>query len=365
MARARERSLMRGALPPSSRGMTRRAIALCAWALCLDTSVPALANDSMAGTPLGGLTLLRSDAISMDSEDIYIARDRVRVRYRFTNRSNKAVDALVAFPLPDIPADANPEVDRYWQSPAADLKFTTRVDGRSMPLQIVEQAFLGKRDIGAELTMLHVPLNRFSDDFAPAMARLSAPDRVRLAAEHMIRNDGGAGEPLWIGLWSLRTSVTRHQLFPAHRTISVEHDYVPMAGGSVGGLLEHRFRSQADTSDHFIAARRKYCLDDDWIRSFDRLLARRPTDASLPYSEIWLGYVLHTGANWKGPIGNFRLVVDKGKPDSLVSFCAHGVKRISATQFEIRRINFRPTTDLDILIIDWGDDGATSSPQRY
>lgn len=353
--RARGEALIRDVRPHGSGRVARGWTALCAWALCLGAPLPATANDSMAGMPLGGLTLLRSDTISMDSEDIYISRERVRVRYRFTNRSDKAIDALVAFPLPVIPADANPEVDTYWRNAAADLKFTTRVDGRPLPLTIVEQAFLGKRDISAELTMLHVPLNRFSDDFAPALARLSGADRARLMAQRIIRNTGGADEPIWSGLWSLRTSVTRHQLFPAHTTISVEHDYVPMNGGSVGGLLDPRYRTRADTRDHFIAARRKYCLDDSWVRSFDRLLTKRPADASLPYSEIWLGYVLHTGANWKGPIGDFRLVIDKGKPDSLVSFCARDVKRISSTQFEIRRTNYMPTADLDILIIDWGE----------
>ena len=68
-------------------------------------------------------------------------------------------------------------------------------------------------------------------------------------------------------------------------------------------------------------------------------------------SETWIGYILTTGANWRAPIGDFRLVVDKGDPRNLVSFCGEGVRRISPTQFEIRRRNWRPTRDLDVLIL--------------
>jgi hypothetical protein len=56
-------------------------------------------------------------------------------------------------------------------------------------------------------------------------------------------------------------------------------------------------------------------------------------------------------ANWARPIGEFRLVVDKGDPANLVSFCADGAKRISPTQYEVRKTSFLPGTDLHILIL--------------
>lgn len=46
-------------------------------------------------------------------------------------------------------------------------------------------------------------------------------------------------------------------------------------------------------------------------------------------------------------------MVDKGSPDNLVSFCMSGVKKISPTQFEVRRTNFEPKGDLDVLIAEW------------
>ena len=44
------------------------------------------------------------------------------------------------------------------------------------------------------------------------------------------------------------------------------------------------------------------------------------------------------------------MVVDKLNPRAIMSFCGEGVRRISPTQFEVRRRNWRPTRDLHVLI---------------
>ena len=101
--------------------------------------------------------------------------------------------------------------------------------------------------------------------------------------------------------------------------------------------------------------REKFCIEDSWLRAFDKVAAKhKPKDeGSLTYGETWLGYVLTSGANWKGPIKDFRMVIDKGKPDALVSFCAEGVKKIAPTQFEVRKMDFEPKADVNVLIVDW------------
>jgi len=45
------------------------------------------------------------------------------------------------------------------------------------------------------------------------------------------------------------------------------------------------------------------------------------------------------------------MAVDKGDPANIVSFCSEGVRKISATQFEVRHANFTPTGDISILIL--------------
>ncbi len=320
------------------------ASAVALFALC---SAPARANDSEAEIAIGGLTLKRSDAISMESEDLYISRDRIRVTYRFLNTSDAPVETLVAFPLPEIPP-AQEDVSGYWGD-VAELSFRTLVDGQPIALENVEQAIFKDQDVSARLKALGVPLNRFSKNFDSAINALAKADRDKLVADGLLRDDGFGDQHYWAALWALRTSITRRQTFPPKAAATVEHEYVPRAGGSVGGGLDPSQRK----SDYFAQVRRKYCIDDEFLASFDRKLKTSKKGDGLAYSEVWLGYVLKTGANWKGPIRDFRLVVDKGKKDSLVSFCAEGVKKISPTQFESRRRDFTPTQDLNVLIADF------------
>jgi hypothetical protein len=112
------------------------------------------------------------------------------------------------------------------------------------------------------------------------------------------------------------------------------------------------------TGIHSLAAyAREYCIDDDFIQSFDRKRAAMNKDREpRMYSETWVDYILSSGANWKGPIKDFRLVVDKGNADNLVSFCMAGVKKIAPTRFEVRKSNFEPRSDLHILIVKFQRD---------
>ena len=318
---------------------------------CAIASAPARANDSVAEVAIGGLTLTKSDAIRMDSEDLYISRDIVRMKYRFTNTTDLPIDALVAFPLPDIPPDSyfGLTAPPFWRV----LNFKTSVDGQPLALKLVEQ------DVSARLSALHIPLDGKlglglgDNDFDEAINRLPEADRNRLAADGLITSEPKSELAGWTQLWTVRMTWTRHQTFPPRKTITVEHEYVPRAGDGAGGpgnFLDPEYR----TSEEFSALRRTYCIDDAWLLSFDKKFELEKSKHE--YYFAWgttLGYVLKTGANWKGPIGDFRAVVNKGKPDSLVSFCAEGVKQISPTQFEVRHANFTPTEDLNIFIVDW------------
>jgi hypothetical protein len=101
----------------------------------------------------------------------------------------------------------------------------------------------------------------------------------------------------------------------------------------------------------FLEHRERQCIEDGFLAGLDRRRAGRHGPEA--YSEVWLQYVLRPGANWAGPIGEFRLVVDNGNPRSLLSFCATGVRRLDDRRFEVRHRNFTPEQDLDILIADF------------
>ncbi|MEQ1497542.1 MAG: DUF4424 family protein [Novosphingobium sp.] len=314
----------------------------------LALAVPALGNDSEAEVSIGGIELVANRLISMDSEDLYISADVVRVRYRYTNHSNRDQELTVSFPLPVIKADEEALYGDRMIPDFAALKFHTEVNGKPVKFQIVKRAEVKGRDVTAQVQNLGWPIEWItgSGDQPQFVKRLTTGETARFVAGGLLRRDSaGTAWPSW----DLVTHVTRKQIFPAHRTIEVTHRYAPMIGGSVAGSL---FPSVRKTETGIL---KTYCIDKPFLAAFDRKVAERMgrPDAPMAYSETWIGYVLSSGRNWRGPIKDFRLVVDKGKPENLVSFCMSGVKKISPTQFEVRRRNFEPKGDLKILIVEW------------
>ena len=73
------------------------------------------------------------------------------------------------------------------------------------------------------------------------------------------------------------------------------------------------------------------------------------------FREQRIAYVLKTGANWAGPIKEFRLRVDPGGPNRLLSFCSAGEKELVGGAVQVRAKDFIPQTDLKILIISKAD----------
>lgn len=324
-------------------GSSKFAAALAA-ALCL--AAPARANDSMAAIAIGGLTLQKSDAVEMRSEDLFLSKEKVSVDYVFLNTSAADVETLVAFPLPDIENGVEVPVPDY----AKDLAFRTTVDGAPVALTLVQRALFKGTDVTDRLAALGLEAAPVHDRFDPAVNRLAPDARAKLIADGLIEEEGSDGrQTLWTAHWTTRTTVTRTQVFPAGREVKVSHTYRPLAGGSVGGLFEPRFRKDPEFAAEVAARRATYCVDDDFLRAFDAAAKKEPKAIR---SEVWLGYVLTSGANWKGPIRDFRLVVDKGDSKNLVSFCATGVKKIAPTRFEVRYRNFTPTKDLNVLIVE-------------
>jgi hypothetical protein len=62
-------------------------------------------------------------------------------------------------------------------------------------------------------------------------------------------------------------------------------------------------------------------------------------------------FVLSTAGNWKGPIGWFRLTLDKLKPDNVLSLCWDGLRKTGSTTFEFAAANFAPKHDVQMLVL--------------
>lgn len=304
----------------------------------LALAAPAAANDSTAEHAAGGLVLTRSADIDMVSEDLFVSAGEVRVRYVFRNRSPREIRTVVAFPMPDRDLGEEREMDVAYPS-----GFATRVDGRPVAMKVERKAVLG----GTDHSSLLAALGLATDSGSAALDRLKPADRARLVKLGLAEPDEyDAGRGLERHLapaWTVKESWFWEQAFPPGRDLVVEHRYVPGTGGSVDAALGFPdFRATPEGR----AMIRDYCVEPAFIAGVDRLRRR---SAATPEQRI--GYILTTGGNWRSPIGDFRLVVDKGAPGNLVSFCGEGIRKISPTRFEMRRKNWRPDRDLKILIV--------------
>jgi hypothetical protein len=309
------------------------------------------ANDSSAELGVGGLTFTKNAEISIESEQLTITLDAVTVRYTFLNHSTKPVTLTVAFPLPDIDlADA-----ANIAFPAADplnyVGFSTKINGKPISFVTNQQAFLNEKNVTAKLTEMGIPTFPVGAQQLK-INELPQKTRERAVAEGLLVESGtnDKGLPLYDATWTLKTSVVRQQTFPPGKPILVEHRYRSSVGMSFDSILRPSLRQSKALRPEVQRYKTTYCASDDFLKLVDGLessdKARRARIV-----ERRINYVLKSGANWAGPIKDFHLVVDKGQPDRIVSFCGQGIQQISPTQVELRAADFTPTQDLHILIL--------------
>ncbi len=312
----------------------------------------ARANDSTAELTTGGLVLSRNANIEMRSEDLAISEKEIVVRYRFLNRGSNDETLTVAFPMPDI-VGRGPDVDYAVPSrdPRNFLGFRTVVDGAEVQADYEQRAVADATDVSARLKALGVPLTVQSGETDEALDRLPRVEQDRLVEAGLAGvNEFDVGKGMERHLyptWTFRSAFYWRQTFPAGREVAIEHRYSPSVGRTTGTSLELTPIAPATLAEY----ERRYCVDRDFLSGLRAAQKRARVGGGQTYFEKRIAYVLSTGADWAGPIGDFRLTVDKGAPDSLVSFCAEGVKKIGPTLFEVRHADFTPKHDLDILIL--------------
>jgi len=309
------------------------------------------ANDSSAELAVGGLVFTKNVEVSIESEDLAITPDAVTVRYVFLNQSPSPVTLTVAFPLPDIDLADGANIAFPTGDPVNFVGFSTKVDGKPINFTVNQRAMLDNKDVTARLREMGISLLPVGSEQLK-INELPQQTRDRAVAAGLLVQSGtnDKGEPLYEPTWTLKTSVVRQQTFPPGKPVSVEHRYRTSVGMSFDTVLRQGLRQKKALESEVQRYKTNYCILDDFLKSIDKLAgADEANKANI--LERRISYVLKTGANWAGPIKNFHLVVDKGQPDRIVSFCGDGVKKISATAFEMRASDFTPTRDLNIIIV--------------
>ena len=313
-----------------------------ALALAFDIGA-ARANDSSAFLAADGIVLRKSDSITMESEDLYISREEIRVRYVFRNTSTVPVETLVAFPLPEIDLAALWEVpvDRPSADPVNFVDFRVAVDGQPVQAVLEQRAFLGDTDVTDIVAGYGLPLTFFEESLYDRLKQLDANARNDLMQRSIVMFDEYGEYPQW----STETMFFWPQVFPPGQPVVIEHSYKPVVGQFFFGQYS---LEEGEGDQH----RATFCIDERTERAIRKRLDQASTGDQMGYLvAFWARYILKTGANWQGPIGRFRLTIDKGDPKALVSFCAEGVTKTGPTTFVVEKTNYLPDRDLDILFL--------------
>ncbi|PIU58007.1 MAG: hypothetical protein COS89_02650 [Deltaproteobacteria bacterium CG07_land_8_20_14_0_80_38_7] len=253
-----------------------------------------MANDSEATIAAGGLELVNNKDISIESEDLYISEDIIKVNYIFKNNSDKDIKTLVAFPLAPI-------------------------------LEIAEDEYDGNVEVNADNPVnFYVTVNK---------------KPVKFKIERKKNKDN-----------SINIKYYWEQTFPANKFTKVFHRYQPVMGGWF--VCEPREDDSCETD--LTKFNNEYCVSKDLGKWMKKTWASRSNGE---YSSLLMlkniVYILKTANNWSGPIKDFKLKIEKPSKNAKLSYCFPGsVDKNSPTTYEIKRKNFVPEKDLDIVILE-------------
>lgn len=309
---------------------------------------PARANDSTAALGAGGIVLTETNDIRMATEDLFISRKVVRVSYTFVNDTSAPITTRVAFPLPEADLEKLSESDVGWQSEDVRnvVDFRVKVGGKTVKPTLEEKAIFKGRDITAQLKKLGVPIVPRVYEAGEAIKKLPA------AAKAELKRDGLAEiETEWVSpKWTVKNIYHWTQTFPPKKPLAVTHEYKPVVGGSfLPASLVFDKPAPLQTDEFY----KDYCVDDGTLAAIGKRMkaVQKKQGEYAMMLTWWIDYVLTTGKNWKGPIGKFKLTIDKGAADNIVSLCFDGIRKTGATTFVAERTNFEPDRDLKLMIV--------------
>jgi hypothetical protein len=332
---------------------------LCALAL------PATANDGFGGLAATGLTFSETEAVAMEEEDLFIGLDRIAVDYVFRNLTDADVTGEVIFPLPPVSIGAIMESD--WNLPEDRdrpnlVNFTALVDDKEVAVTIDRIAVIAPpwedgrplseqydtpgRDVTADLSRLGLPLSMNGETVSAALQKMDDSARAEATALGLAEFfDDGTGGSYVYPAWSVILRYHWTQTFPAGQVVKISHTYENRSSGGLFGW--------SDPPEDYMASQvAQYCIDAGTSKAIEASLAVTGDDGS-KYSMgmAWnIAYVLRTANSWAGPIGKFRLTIDKGDTANILSLCADGIRKTGPTTFVMEKTNYVPDRDLEILV---------------
>lgn len=361
--------------------MLKRSL-LAAAALAALLVAPAAANDGFAGFTSTGLEFQKTDDIAMQSEDLYISPTDIRVDYVFKNTSSADVSGVVAFPMPPFAVSTFLFSPTQFSAKELDkenpLDFTATVDGQAVAVKADRRAYVPKPipepenpdapyvpppasaeyddpgiDITEELTAAGIPLSYDPEVLFPILDKLPEDKLKPLIDKGYLGKDDANGPELrWIPGWAISTRYYWEQTFKAGAETKISHAYKAHPSGGLFYWYDWTKPDENWESDPNADDKAKYCITEAGIAEIHNALPQDPEQGNLRHGTAYtIQYVLTTANTWKGPIGTFKLTLDKKDEKSALAVCMDGIAKTGATTYTVDKQNWSPEKDLEVLVI--------------
>lgn len=292
----------------------RIAIALLLASLCAASH----ATDSTARIGAGGIELLKSADIVMSSELLEISQRQIHVKYSFRNEGKRDITTMVAFPLPSYGWNAGQSALDINVHPLRP--FVVTVAGERIKVSMQRTANSNGNDITRGLRSAGFSDREIFDTFGDCTVESCEQSPLKKAAIQKLTGDE------WPS-WTVQETALWRQTFPKGKDLEVEHFYAPLVGGVY--TVPYQSRKWMDNRSLPVPSRLtdsieldEVCLDQGARAEIDQrmneLIAKGAKGLMVMLHDV--EYILGTGRNWKGPIRNFTLRVEKG-PEEIVSLC--------------------------------------------
>lgn len=305
---------------------------------------PSIANDTIVEITPQGLQFKTEKNISIEREDLYISLKKVEVSYIFKNHSDKDITAEMAFPVPPYKI-FDFKIVNHSHKPINFRDFIVEVNNRQITYKKEIRALVNGKDHTTLLRSLNISIEDFGKyDFANPN---QASDISKLTEENrkILANLGilNVTEPCW----TVEMKYHWTQTFPANSNVSIKHSYTPYYGGEPGTFHWNMWTNklEGDINERIV---KESCLDQKTEKAIEKKMIGK-LEVYIYYT--WVSYILTTANNWKTPIKDFHLTLEKSE-NAIISLCFdHKLVKTSPNRFEADIENFVPKRDLEVYFI--------------
>lgn len=292
-----------------------------------------LAHAQEIEIPAGGLMFVNDPAIAIQSLEVAVGPERIRMAYTLRNTLNVPRAIVVAFPLPDLDAAAIGEERVAVPAAQSDNYVAATFTANDVPVaaELQQRALVLGLDATSVLVETQLPLVPVRKGVRERLAKLAPIVKSDLQQRGIARLDGDRIDPNW----TLKTTAYWLQPFEANEVITIKLAYQPIV-------------AQIPLTQAFLAPLRDdYCLSGQ----DGATVAGRAAVAGAKARVTTLGYLASSTGTLPNAIANFRLHIEKPEMETVVATCWRDLKQPGPTVLEWTATDYYPDQDLRIAFI--------------